>query len=99
MRTRFSLLHLLLVSGAIFLWASAFVVNRYLNAHIDPYIIVCLRLLLAGMIMLPYLFLIKFRLGDFVDIALGLLANPGIDFIEASGKELSIVLLTNDGLI
>ena len=70
MRKKFSLLHLLLVSGAIFLWASAFVVNRYLNAQMNPYVIVCLRLVLAGMIMLPCLFLIKFRLADLLDIAL-----------------------------
>ena len=78
-------MHLLLVSGAIFLWASAFVVNRYLNAHMDAYMIVCLRLVLAGMIMTPYLFLIKFRMADFLDIAL-------IGFTGIAGYTFAIVL-------
>ena len=61
---------LLLVSCSIFLWASAFVVNRYLNAQMNPHAIICLRLVLAGIIMLPYIFMIKVKLSDFIDIAL-----------------------------
>lgn len=75
----------LLVSCTIFLWASAFVVNRYLNAQMSPYVIVCLRLVLASMIMLPYLFMIKIRLRDFMDIAL-------IGFTGIAGYSVAVVL-------
>ena len=75
----------LLVSCSILLWASAFVVNRYLSAQISPYVIVCLRLILAGMIMLPYLFMIKIRLKDFIDIAL-------IGFTGIAGYTIAVVL-------
>ncbi len=75
----------LLVGSSIFLWASAFVVNRYLSAQVNPYLIVCLRLILAGMIMLPYLFMIKIKLKDFIDIAL-------IGFTGIAGYTIAVVL-------
>jgi drug/metabolite transporter (DMT)-like permease len=75
----------LLASCTIFLWASAFVVNRYLNAQMNPYVIVCLRLVFAGMIMLPFLFMIRVRLKDFIDISL-------IGFTGIAGYSVAIIL-------